>query len=360
MKLIGGKFRRVERRRSDRIRLPAFVAASVFLLLFQGFPAFGFVPKVERTMKAIAKVNRASGRTKAIAMDLTMRVGDREPIASGKLITHPSGLARLELRGYGGRIDRYLLSGDELLAAKDGEPLDRPQPMLQPIFLLQPDTLETLRAALRTFGVESEWIGIAPCGERDCFVIGDPRLVARPQRATAGIPHVSARAVLDDPLGEGGVGRAVDEGEFSAGSDTALGLGEEDPLSGPTLAGPGEDSGEGLIPRLWVDMQQLEVRRIDRANGVFTVFGPMVHFEKLEVPAWFEIHEPGAQTIRFDVERAVQVNAPPQAFSRKWLFAPVEPPAGSVSPGPEPASVDPAADREGIQTPGPRGAPSRP
>ncbi len=313
-------------------------------------------------MKAIAEVNQVSGRTSAIAMDLTMRVGDREPIASGELITHPSGLARLELRGYGGRVDRYLLSGDELLAAKDGAPLERPQPMLQPLFLLQPDTPETLRAALRTFGIESDWIGIAPCGEQDCFVIGDPRLAVRSpaEDETAGDRP-------DDPL----AGTPGDETTLEESSETLRGGGdpESELLTGPLLevggasvdsdASDDEATGDRLIPRLWVDIQKLQVRRIDRANGVFTVFGPMVRFDKLEVPAWFEVHEPGAQTIRFDVDRAVAVNAPPQAFSRKWLFAPVDPPAGTVR---SQVPVPPASgrlERNGVPTPDAMGDRSR-
>lgn len=297
--------------------------------LFSGPSASGFVPTANRTMKAIAQVNRASGRTKAIQLELTMRIGDREPIAKGELISHPSGLARLELRGYGGRVDRYLLSGSELLATKDGRRLDRPQPMLQPFFLLQPATETTLRAALETFGVQSEWIGLAPCGEQDCFVIGDPRLAVPLPLAVD--PAGNEQDVLHDPLGR------------EPGSDQDL-LSDDDRLAGPTLALP-ED---GLIPRFWVDTRELQVRRIDRRNGVFTVFGPMINFEKLEVPAWFEIHEPGAQTIRFDVDRAVQVNAPPQAFSRKWLLTPVDPastsaPDGNGTPA---VSSDPAGAAE--------------
>jgi hypothetical protein len=302
--------------------------------------AFAFVPAANRTLKAIAKTNRASGRTKAIQLELTMRIGDREPVATGELISHPSGLARLELRGYRGRTDRYLLSGSELLAAKDGQRLDRPQPMLQPFFLLQPASETTLRAALETFGVETEWIGLAPCGEQDCFVIGDPRLaVPLPSPVD---PVSDEQDVLDDPLGLPESELGSDE---SGESDQEL-LSYGDRLAGPVLALP-ED---GLIPRFWVDVRELQVRRIDRKSGVFIVFGPMVDFEKLKVPAWFEIHEPGAQTIRFEVDRAVQVNAPPQAFSRKWLLAPVDPPTPttpttSASDGrSHPPAISPAPD----------------
>ena len=161
--------------------------------------AQAFIPPVERTMKAVAKVNRASGRTQALQFDLTMRVGERPPVAEGQLITHPSGLARLELRGFNGRVDRYLLSGRELLGAKNGERINRPQPLLQPLFFLQPSSEATLRAALESFDVLSDSIGLAPCGEQDCFVIGDPRLAAPlPQLLSAS--ELEGSEVIEDPL----------------------------------------------------------------------------------------------------------------------------------------------------------------
>jgi hypothetical protein len=304
--------------------------------------AVAYIPQVERTLQEIAKVNRTSGRTQALQLKLTMSVGDGGPIASGELISHPSGLARLEIRGYRGRVDRYLLSGAELMAAKDGRRLERPQPMLQPFFLLQPSTETTLRAALETFGVQSEWIGLAPCGEQDCFVIGDRRLAA-PLPTALVEPTGDELDVLDDPLSSRSVDAGPVRGPGEAGDDVA---GEREfaeesgatgPLTGPSLALPTSEA----IARLWVDTKELQVRRIDRASGVFIVFGPMKSFEKLRVPAWFEIHDPDSKTFRFEVDRAVAVNAPPQAFSQKWLMAPTEA-SGSV-PAAEPTGSDPGA-----------------
>lgn len=306
---------------------PRWAVAMVLVMgLLAGSVAVAFVPMPNRMMKAIAAVNRASGRTMAIQLELTMRVGDGEPIASGELISHPSGLARLELRGYSGRIDRYLLSGNQLFATKGGQRLDHPQPMLQPFFLLQPASEATLRAAFETFGVQSEWIGLATCGVQDCFVIGDPRLAVSPPPSFGG---PGDDPVLDDPLDSRHAGSGAGEVDVL----------DEDRLSGPTLSLPEE----GRIPRIWVDTQDLQVRRIDRRSGVFTVFGPPVQFEKLTVPAWFEIHEPGAPTVRFDVDRAVQVNAPPQAFSQKWLMSPVDPGSSSNAPPNDPAAPPPGS-----------------
>ncbi|HIF95136.1 MAG TPA: hypothetical protein EYQ60_18735 [Myxococcales bacterium] len=54
-----------------------------------------------------------------------------------------------------------------------------------------------------------------------------------------------------------------------------------DELEGPEQLIPEN----ALLPKLWVDTEDIQVRRIDRASGVFTLFGPIVSFEKLMIPA---------------------------------------------------------------------------
>jgi len=318
--------------------------AAVFALLVAPF-AQAFIPKSDRTIREIAKVNESSGRSKAIQLELTMRIGEQDPIARGQLVSHPSGLARLELRGFSGRVDRYLLTGSELLGAKDGLRIDRPQPLLQPLFLMQPSTSSTLRTALESFDILSAAIGLATCGDHDCFVIGDPRLAAPLPERDPDFFVLEEDDVLLDPLGleSEEYALATDAEETLLGPDgqaLEMASADEEALDGPELSIP-EDA---LLPRLWVDTEDLQVRRIDRASGVFTIFGPVVSYERLMVPAWFEIHEPGAEAIRFEVDRAVQVNAPPQAFSRKWLLAPVDRPG-------EGSGTDPAAARSAPDSP---------
>lgn len=326
---------RTARRDVGRVRVLSAVVAALLVAA----PLQAYVPRPDRTIRAIAETNRQSGRSQAIQLELTMRVGDREPVARGQLISHPTGLARLELRGFNGRVDRYLLSGSELVGAKDGLRLDQPQPLLQPIFLLQPSSATTLRAAIETFGVASDMIGLAPCGDLDCFVLGDPRLAAPlPDvffaASADSVEPSEADEVLADPLAEpdGAYALAATlDGEADLEGDALLAGAGSGALQGPEL-GIAEDA---VLPRLWVDTEALQVRRIDRASGVYTVFGPVVAFDRLQVPAWFEIHDPGAEPIRFEVDRAVQVNAPAQAFSRSWVFAPVVPTGGDGAPDAE-------------------------
>jgi hypothetical protein len=283
----------------SRIAIRRLIAMTVGFGLLAGVVAQAVIPLPARTMKAIAGVNRASGRTQALQLELRLRIGNEPPIAVGELISHPSGLARLEVRGYEGRVDRYLLSGDELVGTVNGERISRPGPLLQPFFLLQPGSESTMRTALEAFGIRTESIGLAPCGEEDCFVIGDPRLEA---------PLPMAQAMPGD-------------GEFED-----LGL-DSDP-SGSRMRPPREEVEDieaeivdGRLPRFWVDTRELQVQRIDRADGVIVIFGPVASFEQIKVPAWFEIHEPEeAFPMRFEVDRAVQVNAPPNAFDRSWLI----------------------------------------
>lgn len=274
--------------------------------LFWGALALGFVvaavaeaviPLPGRTLQAIAKVNRTSARTQALQLEMKLRVGEEPPIAEAALISHPSGLARLEIRGYDGRVDRYLLSGGELSGTMNGRQLSHPRPLLQPLFLIQLGSESTLRTALEAFDIRTRSIGLAPCGDVDCFVLGDPRLEAPPAR-----PGVEA-------------GRFEDLGLDGAASDSQFRApGESNPVFG-------EEISTGGLARFWVDTQSLQVQRIDRADGVFVIFGPIVSFDRIKVPSWFEIHDPEEVfPMRFEIERAVQVNAPPKAFDRGWLI----------------------------------------
>ncbi|MFP6656443.1 MAG: hypothetical protein VCB25_12525 [Myxococcota bacterium] len=317
----------------------ATAATAVMILLASA--AAAFIPPAPRALKEIAKVNRASNRTKLIQLELTMRAGESETAFPAEMLSHPSGLARMEIRGEGGHVDRYLLSGTEFAATRDGRQLENPKAILPPLFPLQAFSETTLEAALETLGVEVRWIGLAPCGEQDCFVIGDPRLAA-PLPPAIVESVIEESDALTDPLADlfpKNKDRFVDAlrdpstGELVEVSDAPgiaalrdediriAAAGHEltdvlDELADSILALPES----GMIPRLWVDTQELQIRRIDQANGVFVIFGPVIRFGRLELPAWFEIHEPNAPTLRFEVGRATAVQRSLQAFGWDWLM----------------------------------------
>jgi hypothetical protein len=291
-------------KRRDSAMVQIFCGALALGLVAAGV-AQAVIPEPGRTIRAIAEVNRQSSRHQALQLEMKLRIGEEPPIADAELISHPSGLARLEIRGFDGRVDRYLLSGTELTGTKNGEQLFRPRPVLQPFFLLQAGSESTLRTALETFGVRTGSIGFAPCGEEDCLVIGDPRLEA---------PYEPSPADAPDAAGSG----ALDSIGLDSGSrDARL------RAPGNAVDSIGERIIDGRLPRFWVDTQSLQVQRIDRADGMMVIFGPTVNFEKIQVPSWFEIHDAAEPfPMRFEVQRAVQVNAPPKAFDPSWLIPP--------------------------------------
>jgi hypothetical protein len=94
------------------------------------------VPSAEKIADAVAETNRLSGRSDPVLFEVTLRIGDGEPVATGVLASHPTGLARLELRSRRGFVERHLLQGDAYTASRDGQLLDPPHPFLPPTFFL--------------------------------------------------------------------------------------------------------------------------------------------------------------------------------------------------------------------------------
>jgi hypothetical protein len=229
-------------------------------------PAAGAaIPEPQRIAEALAWANQKAGRAEPIILDVSLRIGDSEPLATGVLASHPTGLARLELRSHQGFVERHLLQGSEYTASRDGQLLAAPRPFLPPIFLLQAGSGAALRAALESFGVAAGEVALGLADERDCYVLG---------------------------------GRAIGQ---------ATGVGPR-------------------RPALWVDMETFEVVRIDAPDGVRFRFGPASDFDGLRAPAWISIEVPGQAPARLEVVRASRANAPAAAFGRDWLAAPTPTP----------------------------------
>jgi hypothetical protein len=245
-----------------------------------------------------------------------MTIGDRSDVGQGELVTHPSGLARLELRGAGGLVERHLLRGTERLASRNGERISDARFFLPPIFLLQSQSGAALRAALESFGVMVDEIGLAPCGDDDCYVLGDPlRAVPRPT-----LPPVRGAASATSGAAEPGAdGDLAGHVVFSDGGTLA-----DERAAAEFDEGAGAD-GTAMRPVLWIELETYGIRRLDSRGGVQVTFGPDALFDDLRVPAWIRIQEADKSPVKFNVLRATKVNAPASAFSEDWLDAPIIP-----------------------------------
>ncbi len=246
-------------------------AAALGVVLCLALPARSFIPRAQRVVAAVANANVSAHRTDALRFQVRLRVGDAPAVAKGELIIHPTGLARLELRA-SGLVERHLLQGTEHTAARNGRILNGPRAFLPPLFLLQGDSPAVLEAALRSLGVRAGAISLAPCGESDCYVLGD-----------------AASTAADD--GEAG----------------------------------GEQQSETRAS-VWVDTERFDLVRIEAGSGVRVEFGPYIDFAKVRIPKWWTIEEFGKRPVRFEVDAVSTVNAAAAAFSRTWLLAPSDDP----------------------------------
>jgi hypothetical protein len=299
------------------MRAGALSLATVTCLL--GVPASAFVPEAERIARAAAKANEAASRSQALQLDLTLRVAGREPIGSGKLVTHPTGLARLELRDAAGRVERHLLIGTDHDASRNGEELERPRAFLPPLFLLQVDSPATFQQALLDFGLDLDSAALAPCGKSVCYVLGDPSRVAPPPPTPEELAEMEAKAeAMGTPLLERKLPEPKDEVVLEI---------EEAP-----------DAPARPAPSLWVDTRTFEIIRIESRGGIIVEFGPLVAFGEVRFPDSITIQEPEREPIRFDILAVTPVNASAAGFQRAWLMTPPE-------PEPEPGQEFPPGDR---------------
>ncbi len=225
-------------------------------------------PSAERIADAVAIANRTAGRSGPLWIDVALRIGDGEPLAHGVLTTHPTGLARLELRSTRGFVERHLVQGSSYAASRDGRLLEQPRPFLPPVFVLQAVSGAALQAALASFGVAAEQAELGLADEHDCYVLG---------------------------------GRAA----------------------------RAPDGAERAQPSLWVDTESFDVVRIDRGDGVRFRFGPSEVFGAVRLPGWISIETPGQAPTRLEILKVAPANAPAASFGTEWLLAPTSPPPAS-------------------------------
>jgi hypothetical protein len=222
--------------------------------------ALAAIPSPERLAGAVAEANELAGRADPLLLNVSLRVAGAGPSAAGEIATHPTGLARLELRSPAGFVERHLLLGDDYSASRDGRLLDRPHPFLPPVFLLQASSAATLSAALVSFGVFANEVVLGRMGDHDCYVFG---------------------------------GRRV----------------------------PGPAEGEPLLPSLWVDTSSLDALRVVRADGTEYRLGPTQVYDGIRLPRWIDIREGGSPRARLEIVSAARADAPAAVFQSEWLTA---------------------------------------
>jgi hypothetical protein len=240
-------------------------------------PALAAIPTAAKIAEAVAEANEVSGRTGPLLLEVSLRVGGGPPAATGVIASHPTGLARLELKSHQGFVERHLLQGDAYRASRNGELLegDELHPFLPPVFLLQATSGAALSAALESFGVLRQEVVLGRLGEHDCYVFGG--------------------RVFGAPAGE-----------------------------------------EQLLPSLWVDIESYDPLRIVRADGVAYLLGPVRVFDGIRMPSWIEIQTEGL-TARLDILAAEPADAPAAAFQSDWLTGNAES-QRPAAPAAEPAA----------------------
>jgi hypothetical protein len=280
-------------------------------------PASPFIPKADRIAKAATEVNKAASRTQALMLELTLRVADRDPIGTGKLLTHPNGLARLELRDAAQRLERHLLLGAEHSASRGGKEIEKPRAFLPPLFLLQADSPLTLQQALSDYGLDTEAVALAPCGSQVCYVLGDPARVASPPRPR----DEDLVELLAD-------GQSLEQLKQALAAEQTPAPRRED--SGDLGPGP---------PSIWIDSETFEIVRMQSQSGVIVEFGRIRSFEAVRFPESITIQESDREPVHLDVKSVTPVNAAAAGFQRAWLLAPPEsgnPSAPAALPGSSP------------------------
>ena len=83
-------------------RVPKVITAVVLAVALAGLVlalgAHAVIPAANKVSDELARSNRAARRAEPLIFDVKLRIGDGAELATGVLATHPTGLARLELR----------------------------------------------------------------------------------------------------------------------------------------------------------------------------------------------------------------------------------------------------------------------
>lgn len=232
--------------------------------------ANAYIPKASKIRGAVAGVNQRNARGTGLRLQVVLFSGaateaggqtsdGKTLLAKGELATHPSGLARLELRGTQNQIERHLMRGGEYLASRNGVMLSDPRPLLFPAFLLQAGDANSLANLFAALGGANEEVALGLLDDRDCYVLG---------------------------------GRSRDQHDSAS------------PVSRSAL---------------WIDKNSFEFVAIDLASGTRYRLGPLASFQGVQFPKWISIEKPGLPAFRLEVQAGAKSTLATTEFQNSWV-----------------------------------------
>lgn len=248
-----------------RWRSPALVASLLVLLLWaEG--AGAWVPSAGVVASQLARANRAAGRSHSLVLSVALRDGRDRVVARGELRSDPAGMARLEIEGGSGRVERHLVRGGEHLAASGGTLLAQPAPYLPPLFFLQAGSATPVLSSLASLGGSSETVLGRHEGEV-CWVLG--------------------------------------------GRD----------LAPPANESAAQYGTPGRKAALWITREGSRLVRVDRLDGTRFWLGPEETFAGVVLPKWIRIERPGVPPARLEILDARRARFDvPDTFGVDWLL----------------------------------------
>lgn len=273
------------------MRFPSRKLVSLIVLIL-GLVCFGaapiasaYIPKASKIRSAVAGVNQRSARSTGLRLQVALFSGAVDEagaaasdaktlLAKGELATHPSGLARLELRGTQNQIERHLMRGAEYLASRNGVVLSDPRPLLFPAFLLQAGDANSLANLFAALGGVNEEVALGLLDDRDCYVLG---------------------------------GRSRDQHDSAS------------PVSRSAL---------------WIDKNSFEFVAIDLASGTRYRLGPLASFQGVQFPKWIAIEKPGLPAFRLEVQAVAKSTLATTEFQSSWVKEQPELMPAPVTPAP--------------------------
>ena len=148
---------------------------AICMVLVLATSGIAYAPSTAQLCELIGARNLAAGRTEALSLLVSLRLGDSQDVAAeGRLDSDPSGLSRLDLVGVDVRWRQLNLQG-RLYGSRSGVFSQTARPLLPPLYYLQVNSFEKLAALLDLPVDFPTAVSFSQLGDKDCFVLSSSR-----------------------------------------------------------------------------------------------------------------------------------------------------------------------------------------